>query len=55
MAQEHLNRFLSRAAAVSRRTADGMIRMGRVTLDGKQAREPGTLFDPDREESYNFV
>jgi len=50
MAQEHLNRFLSRAAAVSRRTADGMIRMGRVTLDGKQAREPGTLFDPDREE-----
>lgn len=50
MAQEHLNRFLSRAAAVSRRTADGMIRMGRVTLDGKQAREPGTLFDSDREE-----
>lgn len=50
MAQERLNRFVSRAAGVSRRTADGMIRMGRVTLQGMQAKEPGILFDPDREE-----
>lgn len=50
MAQERLNRFLSRAAGVSRRTADGMIRMGRVTLQGTRVKEPGTLFDPDREE-----
>lgn len=50
MAQERLNRFVSTAAGVSRRTADGMIRMGRVTLRGKQTTEPGTLFDPGREE-----
>jgi len=50
MAQERLNRFVSQAAGVSRRTADGMIRMGRVTLQGKQNLEPGTLLDPDREE-----
>ncbi|GAB4368291.1 MAG: pseudouridine synthase [Deltaproteobacteria bacterium] len=48
MAQERLNRYLSRAAGVSRRTADEMIRRGRVTLDGKPVREPGTLFDADR-------
>jgi 23S rRNA pseudouridine2605 synthase len=50
MPQERLNRFVSRAAGVSRRTADGMIRLGRVTLQGRQAKEPGTLLDPDREE-----
>lgn len=50
MAQERLNRFVSRAAGVSRRTSDGMIRMGRVTLRGRQVREPGTLFDPNRTE-----
>ena len=47
---QRLNRFLSQAAGVSRRTADGMIRMGRVTLGGSQVKEPGTLFDPDRGE-----
>lgn len=50
MATERLNRYISRAAGVSRRTADEMIRMGRVTLRGRQVKEPGTLFDPDREE-----
>jgi len=50
MAQERLNRFVSRAAGVSRRTADGMIRKGRVTLRGTQAKEPGILFDPMCEE-----
>lgn len=50
MAEERLNRFISRAAGVSRRTADEMIRMGRVTLGGRQATDPGTLFDPGRKE-----
>lgn len=50
MPGERLNRYISKAAGVARRTADEMIRMGRVTLRGRQVREPGTLFDPDREE-----
>ncbi len=51
MAEERLNRYISRAAAVSRRTADEMIRMGRVTVGGRQATDPGTLFDPGRKEA----
>ncbi len=50
MAQERLNRYLSRAAGVSRRTADEMIRKGRVTLDGRPWKDPGALFDPGRGE-----
>ncbi len=50
MAEERLNRYISRAAGVSRRTADEMIRMGRVTVGGRQATDPGTLFDPGRRE-----
>ena len=50
MAEERLNRYISRAAGVSRRTADEMIRMGRVTVGGRQATDPGTLFDPGRKE-----
>ena len=48
MPEERLNRYISRAAGVSRRTADEMIRMGRVTVGGRQATDPGTLFDPGR-------
>lgn len=50
MAEDRLNRYISRAAGVSRRTADELIRMGRVTVRGRQVREPGTLLDPDRDE-----
>lgn len=50
MPEERLNRYISRAAGVSRRTADEMIRMGRVTVAGRQATDPGTLFDPRRRE-----
>ncbi len=50
MPEERLNRHISRAAGVSRRTADEMIRMGRVTVGGRQATDPGTLFDPARKE-----
>jgi len=51
MPEERLNRYISRAAGVSRRTADEMIRMGRVTVGGRQAIDPGTLFDPARKEA----
>ena len=51
MPEERLNRYISRAAGVSRRTADEMIRMGRVTVGGRQALDPGTLFDPGRKEA----
>jgi pseudouridine synthase len=50
MSEERLNRHIARAAGVSRRTADEMIRMGRVTVGGRQATDPGTLFDPGRRE-----
>ena len=50
MPTDRLNRYLSRAASVSRRTADEMIRKGRVTVAGKPALDPGTLLDPSRSE-----
>lgn len=37
-----LNRALARAGVASRRAADGIIRSGRVTVDGVLVREPGT-------------
>jgi len=43
---QHLNRYLSLAAGVSRRVADEMVRNGRVTLDGLPVLDPGTLWDP---------
>lgn len=46
MTTDRLNRYLSRAAGVSRRTADEMIRKGRVTVGGKPALDPGVLLDP---------
>ena len=48
MPTDRLNRYLSRAAGVSRRTADDMIRMGRVTVGKMPVRDPGTLLDPSR-------
>ncbi len=50
MPTDRLNRYLSRAAGVSRRTADEMIRKGRVTVAGKPALEPGALLDPSQSE-----
>jgi 23S rRNA pseudouridine2605 synthase len=50
MPTDRLNRYLSRAAGVSRRTADEMIRKGRVTVAGKPALEPGAPLDPSRSE-----
>jgi pseudouridine synthase len=50
MPTDRLNRYLSRAAGVSRRTADEMIRKGRVTVDGKAALEPGLFLDTFRSE-----
>ncbi len=50
MPTDRLNRYLSRAAGVSRRTADEMIRKGRVTVSGKLALEPGALLDPSQSE-----
>ena len=50
MPTDRLNRYLSRAAGVSRRTADEMIRMGRVTVGKKPVLDPGTLLDSSRGE-----
>ncbi|MGE5189795.1 MAG: pseudouridine synthase [Gemmatimonadota bacterium] len=50
MSEERLNRYIVRAAGVSRRTADEMIRRGRVTVGGRPATDPGALFDPGRRE-----
>jgi len=50
MSTERLNRYISLAAGVSRRVADDMIRSGRVTLGGAQILDPGTLYDPSKQE-----
>jgi len=50
MGSERLNRYLSLAAGVSRRVADGMVRNGRVTLDGVPVLDPGTMWDPATQE-----
>ncbi len=49
MPSERLNRYLSLAAGVSRRTADEMIRMGRVSVSGAWATDPGAFLRPDDE------
>jgi 16S rRNA U516 pseudouridylate synthase RsuA-like enzyme len=46
MASERLNRYISLAAGVSRRTADELIRQGRVTVRGRIALDPGAFLDP---------
>jgi 23S rRNA pseudouridine2605 synthase len=50
MATEHLNRYLSLAASVSRRVADEMVRKGRVTVDGVKVLDPGMLWNPSTQE-----
>jgi pseudouridine synthase len=50
MPSERLNRYISLAASVSRRTADELIRNGRVTVGGQAALDPGAFLDPDKDE-----
>jgi pseudouridine synthase len=50
MASERLNRYISLAASVSRRTADELIRNGRVTVGGQAALDPGAFLDPEKDE-----
>jgi 23S rRNA pseudouridine2605 synthase len=50
MPTDRLNRYISRAAGVSRRTADEMIRQGRVTVGRRPEFDPGFPFDPFRNE-----
>jgi 23S rRNA pseudouridine2605 synthase len=49
MPGERLNRYISLAAAVSRRTADEMIRGGRVTVRRAVVTDPGSFFHHDDE------
>lgn len=46
---ERLNKVLARAGLASRRTADRLIAEGRVTVNGRAVREPGTRVDPARD------
>jgi pseudouridine synthase len=50
MASERLNRYISLAAGVSRRTADELIRKGRVTVGGQAALDPGAFLDPSTDD-----
>ncbi len=47
--EERLNRFIAGAVGVSRREADRLVQDGRVTLNGKVIREPGTRLDPRKD------
>lgn len=47
---ERLNRYLSLAANVSRRTADEIIRKGRVTVGRRIVLDPGAFLDPGKDE-----
>jgi pseudouridine synthase len=49
-ARERLNRYISLAASVSRRTADELIRKGRVTVAKKVVLDPGAFLDPSKDE-----
>ena len=47
---ERLNRYLSLAANVSRRTADELVRKGRVSVGGRQVLDPGAFLDPGKDD-----
>jgi 23S rRNA pseudouridine2605 synthase len=47
--QERLQKFLARAGLASRRKAEELIAQGRVVVNGKVVREPGTKVDGDRD------
>ncbi|HEY7529005.1 MAG TPA: pseudouridine synthase, partial [Candidatus Deferrimicrobiaceae bacterium] len=50
MANDRLNRYISLAAGVSRRTADELIRNGRVAVAGRAVLDPGAFLDPETDE-----
>jgi pseudouridine synthase len=50
MASERLNRYISLAASVSRRTADELVRNGRVTVARQVILDPGAFLDPEKDE-----
>jgi len=45
-----LNRYLSQTGTASRRTADELIRQGRVSVNGRVVDELGTKIDPERDQ-----
>lgn len=49
MAGDRLNRLVAQGASVSRRTADELIRAGRVTVGKVPVLDPGHTVDPGRE------
>jgi len=49
MAEERLQKFLAGAGIASRRKAEALIAEGRVQVNGRVVREPGTKVDPDRD------
>jgi 23S rRNA pseudouridine2605 synthase len=49
MTTERLQKFLSRAGVVSRRTAEDWIRAGRVAVNGQVVTVMGVKVDPDRD------
>lgn len=49
MAEERLQKILSRAGVASRRKAEGIIQEGRVTVNGAVVTELGSKADPDRD------
>ena len=48
MAEMRLNKIIADAGITSRRGADELIMDGRVTVDGRQIRELGAKFDPEK-------
>jgi len=49
MAEERLQKFLAGAGVASRRRAEALIAQGRVQVNGRVVREPGTKVDPGRD------
>ncbi len=49
MTAERLQKFLARAGVASRRAAEGIIRAGRVAVNGQVVTEMGVKVDPDRD------
>ncbi len=47
--QERLQKIIARAGIASRRKAEGLIRQGRVTVNGQVVREMGARADPERD------
>ncbi|MGD9125402.1 MAG: S4 domain-containing protein, partial [Desulfarculaceae bacterium] len=49
MAVDRLQKILARAGVASRRTAEGMIRAGRVAIDGQVITALGSKADPSKQ------